>query len=581
MTDEDLNENFISNHPASAETSASSGQKQSAGYALADQNLITLACNAAFLDWVDDSWGQVIGKPLPALLPELVGLEDYLQQQLTSYRTDVLNIPKIYRASPGQQGRYFDLLIEPLLHFGPVLLVLTIDVTLQAYLELALRHERNELRLQIGERERAEIALRHAKDELEAIVAERTATLKQANEQLRLELEERVRAEALRMKLEAQLRQSQKMEAVGRLAGGIAHDFNNLLTVINGYSEMILQSLSEHHPLYRNIEQIKKAGDRAAGLTRRLLAFSRQQVLQPKVLNLNEIVGDLKEMLRRLIGEHIELVIGLDPHLKSIKADPGQLEQLLLNLAVNARDAMPDGGQLMITTSPLRGTPEAVQPGLQLQPGDYVKLTVSDTGTGMTDEVKAHLFEPFFTTKDPGQGTGMGLSICFGIVQQSAGYIDVESVIGQGTTFTVLFPVVDEPAANLFTPANPAKLLSGHETILVVEDEPDVRDLISSTLAEQGYVVKQADNGETGLHLAETQLAESNLQLVITDIVMPRLGGKELVQRLYVQYPDLKVLFISGYANNFEFQTIPGMAYLQKPFSPEVLLRQVRELLDD
>ncbi len=581
MIDEELDEKFISDSLSPSEASASVEQKHGTGYALADQNLTTLACNAAFLDWVDDSWSLIIGQPLPVLLPELVGLEDYLYQQVISNSTDVLNIPKIYRSSVDQQGRYFDLLIEPLPHFGPVLLVLAIDVTVQAHLELILRHERNELRLQVRERERAEIALRQAKDELEDIVAERTATLKQANEQLRFELEERARAEALRMELEAQLRQSQKMEAVGRLAGGIAHDFNNLLTVINGYSDLILQDLSEHHPLHRDIKQIRKAGERAAGLTRRLLAFSRQQILQPKVLNLNEIIGDLKEMLRRLIDEHIELVIHLDPNLKSIKADPGQLEQLLLNLSVNARDAMPNGGKLIITTTPLVLNPEEAHQRLQIQPGEYVKLLVSDTGMGMTDEVKAHIFEPFFTTKDPGQGTGLGLSICFGIVQQSDGYIEMESEIDQGTTFTIFLPAVDQPAGSLVTPPAPAKLLSGRETILVVEDEPDVRDLVCSNLVQQGYVVKQADDGETGLRLAETELAESNLQLVITDIVMPRLGGKELVQRLYAQYPQLKVLFMSGYANNFEFQTMPGMAYLQKPFSPDVLLRKVRELLDD
>jgi signal transduction histidine kinase len=559
--------------------STSANQTYGTGYALVDQDLMILACNAAFLDWIEGRLGRIVGQTLPMLLPELVGVEDVLYQ-LTRQPTEILSIPKIYRVSADPRGRYFDLLIEPLPHFGPILLVLAIDVTAQAHLELALRHERNELRLQIRERARAEAALRQAKEQLEEIVAARTAELQQANTRLLLELEERTRAEALRAKLEAQLRQSQKMEAVGRLAGGIAHDFNNLLTVINGYSDLLLQHFSDQHPLRRDVEQIRKAGERAAALTRRLLAFSRQQILQPRVLDLSEVITDLEKMLRRLIGANIELVTQLAPALKPIEADPSQLEQLLLNLVVNARDAMPDSGKLTIAAANIEIEADDANQQVEVKPGEYVKLMVSDTGLGMTDEVKAHLFEPFFTTKEPGKGTGLGLAICFGIVKQSNGYIEVESEVGRGTTFTILLPAVAQTASPIFRPTYVHNLPGGTETILVVEDSAEVRELICGTLLQQGYGVLEASNGEAGLRLAETRLAGADLHLVITDLVMPQLGGRELARRLRAIYPGLKLLFISGYADTADLEAIVHLPYLQKPFSPELLIRKVREVLD-
>ncbi|MFN8457451.1 MAG: ATP-binding protein [Anaerolineae bacterium] len=561
-------------------------RKQSVGYALVDQNLNVLANNAALNEWVIGKSEWVVGQPLVELFPELIGLEESLRS-LAQDQAEAITLPKIYRAGDDEFGRYFDLQIEPMFYFGSVLLVTAADVTAQAKLEQELRHERNELRLQVKERQRAEEALQQSHARLEAAVAERTAELKRVVEQLRLELEERQRAEAVRAKLEEQLRQAYKMEAVGRLAGGVAHDFNNLLTVISGYCDLLLQhpKTQEEDLVYRYISEIRKAGERAAALTKQLLAFSRKQVMQTKVLNLNSIVTDMEKMIHRLIGEHIELVIALAPDLKPIKADPHQLEQVLLNLAINARDAMPEGGRLLIETSQVMIDLGYASHRFEVLPGEYVQLTVSDTGIGMTEEVKAHLFEPFFTTKDAGYGTGLGLATCFGIVKQSGGHIEVYSEPEHGTNFKVYLPIVEETVASPVPQSEDTEEQPlGSEAILLVEDEPMVREFAVRVLQRQGYTVIEASNGEEGLAKMHQQPPGQALDLLITDVVMPRLSGKELAEQLKNIYPALKVLFISGYTGNtviHQHRLGPNVAFLQKPFSPGALAHKVREVLDN
>nr|MBI3611963.1 response regulator [Nitrospirota bacterium] len=383
-----------------------------------------------------------------------------------------------------------------------------------------------------------------------------------------------------RKSLETQLRQSQKMEAIGSLAGGIAHDFNNLLTIINGYSEMLLQTLSPGDPSRDNIVQIKEAGERAASLTRQLLAFSRRQVLEPKVLDLNAVVTNLDKMLQRLIGEDIDLVPILKPGLGRVKADPGQIEQIIMNLAVNARDAMPDGGKLTIETANVELDGQYAAQHVAVLPGPYVMLAVSDTGCGMDAETQKRIFEPFFTTKELGKGTGLGLATVYGIVKQSSGFIWVYSEPGRGTTFKIYLPRVEETAQ----PIEPHVLLNeslrGSETILLAEDQENVRRLVTSILRSSGYTVLEASNGAEALHLCDQR--PEPIHLLISDVVMPIISGRELVQRLAGKYPNLKVLFFSGYTDDAVVRhgvLEKGTAFLQKPFTPTGLLRKVREVL--
>ena len=381
--------------------------------------------------------------------------------------------------------------------------------------------------------------------------------------------------------LEAQLRQAQKMEAVGRLAGGIAHDFNNLLTAIIGYTDLALADLREGDPMRQDMEEILRAAHRAAGLTRQLLAFSRQQVLAPRVLDLNDVVQSVDKMLRRLVGEDIELQSVLAPGLGRVKADPGQLEQVIVNLAVNARDAMPTGGKLTIETANVemgetRGRDLATVPA-----GRYVMLAITDSGTGMDEETKARIFEPFFTTKQQGKGTGLGLATVYGIVKQSGGFIWVYSEPGHGTTFKIYLPRVEGAADALAPPVGTAAVPRGTETVLIVEDEAAVRALAKTALARKGYRVLEAANGGEALLLCESE--RSPIHLLVTDVVMPGLGGADLARRLAPLRPDMKVLFISGYADQAAARhgTIePGAAYLEKPFSLDALARKVREVLD-
>jgi PAS domain S-box-containing protein len=372
---------------------------------------------------------------------------------------------------------------------------------------------------------------------------------------------------------------AQKMEAIGRLAAGVAHDFNNLLTVIMSYSSMILAEMSEDDAGYVGAHEIHKAGERAAALTRQLLAFCRKQVLQPKVLNINCVVADMDRMLRRLIGEDIDLVTVLDPALESIKADPGQIEQVVMNLAVNARDAMIGGGKLTVETANVEFDTAFAHRHTAVSAGAYVMLAVSDTGTGMDDETQARIFEPFFTTKGPGEGTGLGLATVYGIVQQSAGSILVYSEPGHGTTFKIYLPRVRETPEVRETAANRA-LYQGTETALVVEDEDVIRLLVCGVLKKAGYSVLEAKNGAEALLVAERY--SGGIDLMISDVVMPSMGGAELAEKLTISRPGIKILFMSGYTNNAILDhclLAPNAVFLEKPFVPTALARKVLEVL--
>ncbi|HJQ26966.1 MAG TPA: PAS domain S-box protein [Blastocatellia bacterium] len=382
-------------------------------------------------------------------------------------------------------------------------------------------------------------------------------------------------------RLEEQLRQSQKMQAIGQLAGGVAHDFNNLLTVITGYSQMAIEGAGANDELRGDIGEIQKASERAAALTRQLLAFSRQQVLQLKVLNLNTVIADTEKMLRRLIGEHIQLITKLSPDLAQLKADPGQVEQVIMNLAVNARDAMPEGGKLIIETANVDLDDRYVREHVGARTGPHVMLAVTDTGTGMDKATMSRIFEPFFTTKEIGKGTGLGLSTVFGIVKQSGGNIWVYSEPGSGTTFKIYLPSLH--AADDSSPAKADKLLPrGSETVLLVEDEAALRVLAARALRKQGYNVLEASNGEEALQVAQGR-AGMPLDVVVTDVIMPQMGGKPLALLVQGMRPDTKVLFMSGYTNDailHQGVLEEGAAFLQKPFTPDALVRKIHEVLN-
>ncbi len=387
--------------------------------------------------------------------------------------------------------------------------------------------------------------------------------------------------ETYRKRLEQQFLQAQKMEAVGRLAGGIAHDFNNLLTVINGYSEFILSRVPAGNPFIREIEEINRAGERAAHLTRQLLAFSRKQMLQPRVVDLNTIVTNIESMLRRLIGEHIELKSDLGKDLWKIEVDPGQIEQVIMNLAVNARDAMPGGGKLLIETANCAVTFNSPGFSPEMRQGDYVRLIVSDTGHGFDDETRSLIFEPFFTTKAPGEGTGLGLPTVYGIIAQSDGHIDVLSEPGKGSVFTLFLPRADKPEPAKMPRTADGEARHGTETILVVEDEDVVRNLISHVLELHGYTILAARNGSDALDIRERH--NGSIDIAIIDLVMPGLSGTALAGRLRQMMPGMKVLYISGYTDRTIHDLITGeksAAFLQKPFRPNELASKLREMLD-
>jgi PAS domain S-box-containing protein len=392
---------------------------------------------------------------------------------------------------------------------------------------------------------------------------------------------ERKRVEEALRASEAQLRQSQKLEAVGQLAGGVAHDFNNLLTAISGYSDLLLQRLPADSPFRAHVTEIKKAGDRAANLTRQLLAFSRKQILEPKVLDLNALITNLEKMLRRLIGEDIDLITIAEPGLGQVKADPGQMEQIVTNLIVNARDAMPTGGKLTVQTTNVVLTEDYAQTHHPVVPGSYVLLAISDTGTGMDAETRQRVFEPFFTTKSAGKGTGLGLSTAYGIVKQSGGYIWAYSEPGQGSTFEVYLPRINAAREAEAAELSAQPLARGTETLLLVEDEEQVRQIAEEILRSAGYEVLVAANGDQALEIAQQR--NGKIDLTLTDVVMPRMSGPELISRLSPLRQQMKVLYMSGYTDDAIIRhglLDKTIEFIQKPFTADALTRKVKAVLD-
>jgi two-component system cell cycle sensor histidine kinase/response regulator CckA len=384
-----------------------------------------------------------------------------------------------------------------------------------------------------------------------------------------------------RVRLEGQLRQGHKMEAVGRLAGGIAHDFNNLLTVIIGYSDLVLEEVAQGTSLHHDLEEIRHAATSAAGLTRQLLAFSRKQVLQPQILDLNSIVLRMNALLGRLIGEDVELRTRLANPLDRVRADPGQIEQIIMNLVLNAVDAMPYGGSLTVETANAEVDAHWVAQHPGAAGGGHVMLAISDTGVGMDQNVQARIFEPFFTTKERGQGTGLGLATVYGIVKQSGGSIFVYSEPGRGTTFKIFLPRTEQFADQPRAMPSAESSVGGTETILLVEDQPDVRAVTRNTLARHGYNVLEAGGGYEALSLLESHNGE--VKLLLTDVVMPEMSGRQLAERAVIGRPQLRVLYTSGYTDDAIVHhgiLDAGMAFIQKPFAPNVLLQAVRDLLD-
>jgi len=439
------------------------------------------------------------------------------------------------------------------------------------------------LKQQDRELARATEELRTKAARMEAEVYRRAQELQQANQQIRElneDLERRVRERTAELhRAEEKLLHSQKMEAVGRLTGGIAHDFNNLLAVIISYSNLVLEGTEDPRTHRQDVEQIKEAGERAATLTRQLLAFSRQQVTQPKPLDLNAIVRNMDMLMRRLIGETIDLRTRLDPHLGPVCADPSQLDQVIANLVVNARDAMPDGGTLTIETKSifLDETYEHGQIGVA--PGRYVMLAVSDTGVGMSADTKARIFEPFFTTKERGRGTGLGLATVYGIVKQANGHIWVYSELGQGTVFKIYLPEVPGDGVPQASQEALESVETAQETILLVEDDVLVREATRAVLRRKGYHIIEARNGSDALRVSQRH--DGPIDVLLTDLIMPGMNGRDLAAALAPSRPDMKVIFMSGYTDHTFSENVldPETDFIQKPFAPDALLRKVREVL--
>jgi signal transduction histidine kinase len=411
-----------------------------------------------------------------------------------------------------------------------------------------------------------------------------SAEMKNLREKIRTledsENKRREAEEALR-KSEEQLRQWQRVEAIGRLAGGVAHDFNNLLMTILGCSELLLRDFDPADPRRGEVEEIRRAAQRATSLTHQLLAFGRRQVLQPRVLDLNEIVENMNRMLRRMIGEDIQFLTVLTPGLWPVKVDPGQIEQVIMNLVVNARDAMPEGGRLTLETANLKLDEEYARRHIAVKPGPFVMLAVTDTGCGMDAETRSHLFEPFFTTKEKDKGTGLGLSTVYGIIKQSGGNIWAYSEVGKGSAFKVYLPRAAEPVKGYKPKDITPGVAKGTETILLVEDEEAVRILISRVLQGSGYTVLEAGQGKEALDVCRKH--SGPIHLLVTDVIMPQMSGRELAERLALVRPETKVLFMSGYPDNAIVHhgvLDPGTAFLQKPFTLTALENKVREVLE-
>jgi len=449
--------------------------------------------------------------------------------------------------------------------------------------ELKIRAERMEAEIfrRAQEIQDANRMLREFQGELEERVLTRTGELRRANEELKREIAERERTEDALLRSEEQLRQSQKLEAVGRLAGGIAHDFNNLLTVILSYSDILLREDAPYGPIRTGLEEIKAAGERAASLTHQLLAFSRQQVLEPEILDVNEVLTQLSQLLKRVLGEDIELHLLLAPVLDSVKADRSQLDQVVMNLAVNARDAMPQGGRLNLETANVTLDEATGESDFDVRPGSYVMLAVSDTGVGMDAATKARVFEPFFTTKERGKGTGLGLSTVFGIVKQSGGTIYVYSEPGVGTAFKIYIPRVEGSHAPAERVPAEARGARGTETILLVEDEDQVREVAGAILRAAGFHVLMAATPAEAILLCEG--SPERIDLVLTDVIMPKMNGRQLAERILSLRPEVRMLFMSGYTDDMILHNgilELGASFIQKPVTPDSLTRKVRDVLD-
>ena len=505
--------------------------------------------------------------------------EEALRSSEARYRSLILSaVFGIYRCTVG--GRFLDVnpALISMLGYGAVEEVLRLDVRREVYVNPQEVDRMTEEYRRTGSLNGVEVQWKHKQGHIITVrLSGRAASAPEEPEEV-LELIAEDITE--RRQLEEQFRQAQKMEAVGRLAGGVAHDFNNLLMVINGYTEVLLEQLDGGSEMHQKVTSIQQAADRAATLTRQLLAFSRKQLLELKVVDVNAVIGDMERLLRPLIGENIELLTRLSSDASRTRADAGQLEQVLMNLVVNAKDSMPEGGKITIQSSNVTVRPNASEHRF-IQPGNYAVIAVSDTGHGMDKETQSRIFEPFFTTKEKGKGTGLGLSTVYGIVKQSNGYVFVESQVGSGTTFYVYLPRVEDVPEVLDRAAAPEAEKGGCETVLLVEDEDSVRELVRVTLASRGYKVLEAEDGESGLRVANE--TRESIDLLVTDVVMPGMGGRELAKRLIALRPGISVLYLSGYTEDAvvtqQGALGPGAAFLQKPFTLQNLAKKVREVL--
>ena len=505
--------------------------------------------------------------------------EEALRHSEARYRSLILSaVFGIYRCTLG--GRFLDVnpALISMLGYGSVEEVLALDARREVYVNPQEIDRLTDEYQRTGSLNGVEVQWKH-KDGHTITVRLNGRAASSSGEEPEEVLELIAEDITERRQLEEQFRQAQKMEAVGRLAGGVAHDFNNLLMVINGYTEVLLEQLEPASEMHQKVQSIQQAADRAATLTRQLLAFSRKQVLELKVVDVNAVIGDMERLLRPLIGENIELLTRLSTEAGRTRADAGQLEQVIMNLVVNAKDSMPEGGKITIQSSNVTVRPNLGEHRF-IQPGRYSVISVADTGQGMDKETQSRIFEPFFTTKEKGKGTGLGLSTVYGIVKQSNGYVFAESQIGAGTTFYVYLPRVEETVEELGPVTTQESEKGGCETVLLVEDEESVRELVRVTLISRGYKVLEAENGESGLRIAEA--TKGPIDILVTDVVMPGMGGRELAKRLVALRPGTSVLYLSGYTEDAivtQGALSPGTAFLQKPFTLQNLAKKVREVL--
>jgi len=505
--------------------------------------------------------------------------EEALRRSEARYRSLILSaVFGIYRCT--LSGRFLDVnpALISMLGYGSVEEVLALDVRREVFLNPQEIDRLTDDYRRAGSLNGVEVQWKHKDGHpITVRLSGRAATLAEEQEEVLELIAEDITERRL---LEEQFRQVQKMEAVGRLAGGVAHDFNNLLMVINGYTEVLLEQLDKGSDMHQKVESIQQAADRAATLTRQLLAFSRKQLLELKVVDVNSAIADMERLLRPLIGENIELVTRLSSESGHTRADAGQLEQVIMNLVVNAKDSMPDGGKITIQSSNVVVRPNMAE-HRYIQPGRYSVISVADTGHGMDRETLSRIFEPFFTTKEKGKGTGLGLSTVYGIVKQTNGYVFAESQVGSGTTFYVYLPRVEDTPEEIGPTTMTETEKGGCETVLLVEDEDSVRELVKVTLSSRGYNVLEAENGESGLRLASE--SKDPIDILVTDVMMPGIGGRELAKKLLALRPGLKVLYLSGYTEDAvvtQGALGPGTAFLQKPFTLQNLAKKVREVLN-